>query len=226
MAQIVLATHSPIFLDRLTFRNNYVVERTGSDILIRQVTSLQQLNSLQFLLLGNRFETLFLPSAILLVEGKTDHAFLSRLVALKFPSSLISVVHCGDDSRLRQVLNIAVQMLTDLRKSPYADRIFVITDAVHGSGLREHLKRSGVLEENIVIWSQNGIEFLYPREILAQRFGQFTELEIQDDRVGANDIWDTKAGVCEYVVARLTDQTELHHELVEKLVAPLKRLLY
>ena len=226
MSQIVLATHSPIFLDRATLRNNYVIERTGTEIFIRQVASVQELNSLQFLLLGNRFETLFLPSAILLVEGKTDHAYLSRVMASSFPSSLLSIVHCGDDSRLRQVLNIAVQMFTDLRRSPYADRIFVITDAVHGTGLREHLMRSGVPERNIIVWTENGIEFLYPRGILEQRFGGFDTLEIQADLVGANGIWENKAALCEFVTARIDDRTELPPELIEKLIVPLKRLLY
>jgi hypothetical protein len=226
MAQIVLATHSPIFLDRVTLGNNYVIDRIGSEITIRPVTSVQELNSLQFLLLGNRFETLFLPSAILLVEGKTDHAYLSRVMAMNFPSSLLSIIHCGDDSRLRQVLNIAVQMFNDLRRSPYADRIFVVTDAVHGTGLREHLMRSGVPERNIVVWSENGIEFLYPREILEQRFGSFKELKIQDDLVGANGTWENKSALGEFVLARLTDRSELPTELIEKLIVPLRELLY
>jgi hypothetical protein len=58
------------------------------------------------------------------------------------------------------------------------------------------------------------------------RFGGFEELQIQDDLVGANGIWENKAALCEFVVARLTDRRELPTELIEKLIVPLRELLY
>ena len=67
---IVFATHSTVFLDRRKIDNNYVVSKQGDEIDLRQVATLGELNKVHFFLLGNRFETLYLPSVILLVEGK------------------------------------------------------------------------------------------------------------------------------------------------------------
>jgi predicted ATPase len=52
---LIVATHSPLFLDRKSVSSNYSISRVGQTISIKQLTTIQDLNSLQFLLLGNRF---------------------------------------------------------------------------------------------------------------------------------------------------------------------------
>ena len=226
MTSAILATHSPIFLDRKTLTNNYIVGRDGEEITIRQLQTVQDLNSLQFSLLGNRFETLFLPSAIMLVEGATDHKYLSRLLALQYPASLLSIIHCSGDGRIREVLAIARQMLTDIRRSPYADRIFVILDAVHGPSLVNKVEQMGVRRSNIIVWDGNGIEHVFPREILEQHFGSYEELDIRDDVVSANGIEVRKQELADYVVDRLTRETDPPNEVRRKLLDPLDSILY
>lgn len=76
---LVFATHSTVFIDRQHISNNYVVSKSGDEISVRQVETLGDLNQVHFFLLGNRFETLYLPSAIVLVEGKCDHRFIERV---------------------------------------------------------------------------------------------------------------------------------------------------
>ena len=106
---VVLTTHSPIFLDRKTLQNNYAVSRDGVSIHLQQIQTVQDLSRLQFLVLGNRFETLYLPSAIVLVEGNCDYDYINRVVALHFPESLVSLIRCNGDGRVREVLAIARQ---------------------------------------------------------------------------------------------------------------------
>jgi hypothetical protein len=226
MAGVVLATHSPVFLDRKDLQNNVVVDRLGSDITLRRVVSIQELNALQFRLLGNRFETMFLPSAIILVEGKTDHAYLSRLIALRRPRSTVSVIQTSGDGRMREVLAIARQMLGDIARSPYAHRIFVVVDARHGQGLIDALVTMGLERQNIIVWSNNGIEFVYPRTTIEQRFGQFAGPVLDDDRVVINKHSVTKQELNEYVVNSLRGDEELPTELMDKLIRPLEELLF
>jgi hypothetical protein len=73
LQSVIVATHSPLFLDRQNVTSNYFISRVEQVISIKQLATIQDLNSLQFLLLGNRFETLHLPSAFVLVEGLFDH---------------------------------------------------------------------------------------------------------------------------------------------------------
>jgi hypothetical protein len=226
MAGVTLATHSPVFLDRKNIQNNVIVDRVGTDITLKRVESVQELNGLQFRLLGNRFETLFLPSAILLVEGKTDHAYLTRLLSLRRPRSTVSVIHTSSDGRMRDVMAVARQMLGDISRSPYSQRIFAVLDSRHGHGLRDHLAQIGIKPEHIVVWAGNGIEFVYPRGILEHRFGQFSEIKIDDDVVTINGHSVTKQELNDYVVNHLRGGEELPDELTAKLLDPLEALLF
>lgn len=223
---VVLATHSPVFLDRRNIGNNVIVDRIGNEITLRRVASVQELNGLQFKLLGNRFETLFLPSAIVLVEGKTDHAYLTRLFALRKPESSVSVIHASNDSRMRDVMAIAKQMLEDVARSPYADRIFAVLDSRHGHGLADHLVQLGIKRDHIVVWDRNGIEYVYPRSVIEARFGQFSDIEIEGDRVSINGHSLTKQQLADHVVNNLRGNEELPPELMKKLIGPLESILF
>lgn len=86
---LVFATHSTIFLDRTHITNNYTVEKHGDEISVLPVESQSDFNNIHFFLLGNRFETLYLPSAIVLVEGKCDHKFVERVVSFCYPNSQV-----------------------------------------------------------------------------------------------------------------------------------------
>lgn len=223
---VVLATHSPVFLDRKNVQNNFLVDRIGTQITIRSLATVQDLNALQFRLLGNRFETLFLPSAILLVEGKTDHAFLSRLISQRRPNSTVSIIHASGDGRMREIVAIARQMLGDITRSPYAQRVFAVLDSRHGHGLSDHLIEMGVPRDNVVIWEANGIEYLYPRSILEARFGAYDALVIAGDRVNIGAHAITKQELADLVVNSLRGDEALPEELLAKLIRPLEALLY
>lgn len=223
---IILATHSPIFLDRTRIFNNYFVDRDGVEISIRQLSTVQDLNSLQFFLLGNRFETLFLPSAIVLVEGKCDYAYIDRLIAIRYPGSAVSVILCNGDSQIKEVVNVARQMLSDIQRSPYGDRIFVVLDSIHGIGISQQLQDMGVREDNIITWGKNGIEFMYPESLLEKRFGAFDQLEVNDDVVTTNGIQVKKADLANFVTKNLSAAVELPTELEVKLLDKLDTILF
>ena len=115
---LVFATHSTIFLDKLNISNNYTVSKAGDEISVSPVQTQADFNSIHFFLLGNRFETLYLPSSIILVEGKCDHKFIERVISLKHSSSQISVIAANSDNRIKEVLTVAKGLLSDLQRSP------------------------------------------------------------------------------------------------------------
>lgn len=209
---IVFATHSTIFLDRTRITNNYTVEKVGDEISIQPIQSQADFNSIHFFLLGNRFETLYLPSAIVLVEGKCDDKFVERVLALRYPASQISVISANSDSRIKEILNIAKGLLADIQRSPYRDRIFVILDSVHSAGLPDQLAAMGIPKDNIVVWPKNGIEFYYPPALIDKVFGAGAEITIVGDVVSRNGISRNKAELVGKVSSMLEADTEMHEE--------------
>lgn len=216
---LVLATHSTVFLDRNRIDNNYTVEKEGDQITVSRVQTQHGFNRIHFFLLGNRFETLYLPSLIVLVEGKSDHLFITEVLSQKFPNVQFSVISANSDSRIKEVLNTAKNLLTDIQKSPYRDRIVVVLDAVHGQGLRNTLEGMGVLPENIIVWSNNGIEFLYPESVLSKIYREGGELIINGDDVTRNGITYSKAELAGKVCKLITKDTLFQGEFADKFLA-------
>lgn len=159
------------------------------------------------------------------MEGKTDYTFIDRVLNLRYPNSQLSVVSANSDSRIKEVLNVAKGLLTDLRKSPYRDRILIVLDSVHSKSLPRELSAMGVPEKNIITWSQNGIEHLYPSTIIDKIFGGGESIELHGDIVSRNGNSYSKAELVDKVVSLLTKETLMHTEFSEKLLTPLDAIL-
>ncbi len=216
---LVFATHSTIFLDRNHLSNNYTVEKSGDVIHVRRVETLSEFNKIHFFLLGNRFETLYLPSLIVLVEGKTDHAFISRVLSLQFPNHQFSIINANSDNRIKEILNTARNLLTDIQRSPYRERLIAVVDSIHGTGLKQTLVSMGLPEENVVVWSQNGIEHLYPEDTLKSIFGAGGNIVINGDVISRNGINYTKTELSDKVCSHLTVTTPMVSEFSDQLLS-------
>ncbi|MCM3565450.1 ATP-dependent nuclease [Hydrogenophaga intermedia] len=207
---LVFATHSTVFLDRHHVSNNHVVTKHADTISVRPVTSQSEFNRVHFFLLGNRFETLYLPSAIVLVEGKTDHRFIERVCAVRFPNAQLSVISANSDTRIKEVLSVARGLLADIQRSPYRDRIFVVLDSVHSASLPAQLVQMGLQPENIITWPMNGIEYYYPPAVMDKIYGAGGDLEIEGDRVSRNALTYSKNDLMEKVSSLTEQSTALH----------------
>lgn len=212
---IVFATHSTIFLDRVHITNNYTIQKHGDEISVRPVENKIEFNGIHFFLLGNRFETLYLPSAIVLVEGKCDHAFIERVLSQRYSSHLTSVIPAHSDSRIKEILNIAKGIFADLQKSPYRDRIFIVLDSVHSATLPDLLVAMGIPREHVIIWPKNGIEYYYPPSLVDRIFGTGGELQIIGDVISRNGVSYNKGELAEKVVALLESRTPMHEDFTQ-----------
>jgi hypothetical protein len=83
----------------------------------------------------------------------------------------------------------------------------------------------GIKRENVVVWTGNGIEFVYPRKILEQRFGRAEVVIVDDDRVAIGDHTMTKQELNQLVVTVLRGDEAPPEELTNKLMGPLEALL-
>jgi len=213
---LVLATHSTIFLDRNEIANNYFVEKEGDIIEVTRVKNISDINRMHFFLLGNRLETLYMPSVIIIVEGKCDYKYINRMINIHFENSNVSVIQANGDSRIKEIFNLTKNLFGDIQKSPYKDRIFAVLDSVHGKGLTASLESMGLPKDNIVTWKKNGIEYYYPGQILQSIYGSTGEILIDGDLVKLNGIEYNKNQLADLVVDKLTKEVELPNEFSEE----------
>ena len=221
----VLATHSTIFLDRRNISNNYFVEKVDDAINLRQVETIADISRIHFFLLGNRMETVYMPSAIIIVEGKCDHKFMERVVSTRFCMANISLIQANGDARIKEVFNLTRNLFGDIQKSPYRDRIFVVLDEKHSISLPNELQKMGLPPQNIIIWSKNGIEYYYPQDIVSSIFGMDGEITIEGDRIKLNGLEYTKNDLVDLVIPKIDRNTVYGNEFTSKFLSKVEEIL-
>lgn len=224
LARIYIATHSHLLLSRTDITSNYITMKEGKRITLQRVQTISDFHKLQFNLLGNSLESMYFPSAIVIVEGKTDHAYIDRLLQLHLPGRRVTVVHSGGD--VKKKVHSLRETLGDLERSPLRARLFVVLDSVHQPGLKAELVKQGVLEDHVVIWEKNGIEYLYPTSLLCSVFScgedAVADFDITGEEIKVNGITRTKNELAREVMKLLGAETTLPAELTSKLVRPLE----
>jgi hypothetical protein len=217
--QIVVATHSQHFLHRRDLSSNFIVSKTDATFTLEQVDSVSDFHRLQFNLLGNSLEGLFLPSAIVIVEGESDLQFLGKALSLRFSGRNVVVIKADGDPK-KKFYSLR-DTLGDVQRSPLRSRVFVVVDSSHNSGLKAELVGLGLVAENFVVWDQNGIEYVYPPEIMASVFccspEQVNGIKISGDEVWVNGIRKRKRELAAEVASLLAVETRHAEELEEKL---------
>lgn len=220
---ILLSTHSHLFLDKLIPGNNYVVSKQGNLISATKCLDFHEIHDIQFRLLGNDLSQLFLPDAVAFVEGETDRLYLEAVLKLHLPKLRVIVQACGGDIAKR--LSYWSDSIGDLQLSPYRNRTLVIYDSVKQPGIERACAAAGLPSGAAIVWANNGIEYVYPVEILRHIYRdqslEIGTLAITGDEVSHNGISYKKMDLCRQVCERLRDNTELPEELRSKFLAPL-----
>lgn len=225
--RIWISTHSHIFLDKSDITNNFQVTKSSKKVSVEQVQDYSAFHQLQFGMLGNELASLSLPSLIMVVEGKSDHLFMQRLMALRYPEQRITIVMLNG-SGANEAVNTLRQALGDIQSSPYRDRIVVVLDK-NNSTKKRTLLNSGLHETNIIEWSQNGIEYYYPsniiREIFGSTFENASEREVTDTHIKIANVRKPKVEVAQIVASRMNESSVFNDEFKGKLLNRLDELL-
>ncbi len=200
-----VVTHSHLFLNREVLSDNFIVSKTADVVAARQVRSTAELHELQFGMLGNDLDHLYMPAAVVVVEGPCD-TFISRLITLHVPNRRVSIVVSRGDGRIAEKVQTLSEGFGELKSSPYRPRLFVVLDAKHDMK-KSSLERLGVVPENIHVWTRNGIEWYYPKKHVAAAFkcseSDLLGLDLGQERINANAITQTKAELAKFVIARV-----------------------
>jgi AAA domain, putative AbiEii toxin, Type IV TA system len=225
LERVFVASHSSLFLSRSDMSSNYVVAKEGRRIVLSRIQSIQDFHRLQFNLLGNSLEAMFFPSAIVVVEGKTDFAYLDRAVGLRMAGRRVTVIQSGGD--VKKKVYALKEIFGDFERSPFRARVFIVLDRVHQPGLADELVRMGIPAGQVVVWPKNGIEYYYPSAIMEGLFSaspdQVSQPTIAGDRVSINGITKTKSELATEVVRLLSETTAYPEEVEARLLSPLAR---
>ncbi len=217
LQSVFLATHSHLLLDRSVLSNNFVVQKRGNNVSVIQVSSTSEFNRLQFNLLGNELEALFLPSAIVLVEGESDATFLGQVFQMLVPERRVALVRGGGDGDAQRKLNVLIDAFGDMSINPFASRTFVLLDKKNSVRV-DRIVKMGVMRQNICILNYNGIEHYYPKTLIASVFrcghSEVSQINLETDPIEFNGIRYSKKELAEIVASRLMPQAEFHEELL------------
>lgn len=216
LKQVFVVTHSHLFLDREVLSNNYIVEKSGDTVTSRPVQSTAELHELQFGMLGNDLEHLYMPAAVVVVEGPCDTTFMARLFSLHTPNRRVTIVVARGDGGAEGKVQTLSEGFGDLFTSPFRPRVFVVFDAKHDAK-KSSLSRQGVLDDNIQVWTKNGIEWYYPKRHVAAAFKcsevDLANVDLGAERITVNSITLSKMDLARFVVPRVTLSDNLEPEL-------------
>src|SRR5262249_12827665 len=147
LKQLFITTHSHIFLDRSTYSHNFVVTKKDKLISVQQVQNVSELHTLQFNMLGNDLELLYLPAAIVVVESETDAMFASKTAGFQVPRRKVAFVRAQGEGEVLKKINYFKESFEDLTSSPYHERLFVLYDKTISTSL-VRIESAGVRREN------------------------------------------------------------------------------
>jgi hypothetical protein len=117
LERVFVATHSHLFLSKRDIRDNFMITKNETTISSTQISTIAEYHRLQFNLLGNSLESLFLPAAIVVVEGVSDFRYLDRVIQLRFSDRRITVIAGSGDVK-RKVHGLR-EAFGDLSKAPF-----------------------------------------------------------------------------------------------------------
>lgn len=221
LKHVVVATHSHIFLDRNDYGSNVAVTRVGNTISANRLSTIHEFLDLQFNLLGNQLEFMFLPSAIVLVEGPSDRDFISHSIRMAFSGKQVAVINAVGDGGINAKLRVLSEAFGDLRASPYHNRVLAVVDSRVSVRL-DRLRAQGIPDAHLIQWKQNGIEHYYPPAIMAEVFKctpeQLTHLSISDNEVSMSGHTYSKTELARIVCSRLSPGVQHHSDFQVQLL--------
>jgi putative ATP-dependent endonuclease of the OLD family len=162
--QVFINTHSSVFVaDDHPKQSIFMVEKQEKATLVEPVTPLDK-PYVVYELLGGSPQDLLLPRNFLIVEGKSEVEFLSRVISRYYHDKpLVQLVPAhGDTDQVERTINAIEKTFSPLKVSLYGSRTVILCDqpsAVREAGVKDFLYRHR--EQN----GNNQIKFLPLRAI-------------------------------------------------------------
>ncbi len=127
---IVVASHSPLMLDRHEVARNLRVCRSEQIVTVAPVQDSAELMDITFDMLGSSLDDVFFPTNFIVVEGSSDQVIVEAVLRLLAPTKQIKVLAAGGADGVGNLLGAVTKTLRPIvtRDSPYASRVVAMLD--------------------------------------------------------------------------------------------------
>lgn len=180
--QIIVSTHSHLFLNRQVYKSNYKVKRENGGISLVPVSSEADLYDITFKLLGSSAEDLFFPNNFLIVGGATDQIIANRIMELKgIDKTKIKVVSASGIDNVENILNAVYNSVLPfvVSDSPSKDRIVALIDKPNTQGQQTYEKLQRALADRLFELPAPTLEEFFPDELYT-RCGRIKADELRE----------------------------------------------
>lgn len=174
--QAVISTHSHLFLDKQGCGNNVLIELDDDGNIIYKRCNQIELADVQFRLLGNSLEDLFIPENLILVEGKYDRNIITRALELRSASDIaLQILDCGGKEQIANKADKYDAVMKDILSGDMwfhkylKKHLRIVADGDISVGKIDGWKQSYELEDDQVYRlrdEQTGMEYLFPESLV------------------------------------------------------------
>jgi hypothetical protein len=180
--QIIVTTHSHLFLNRRDFASNYAVTKANGTVSLQQVTSEAELYDITFRMLGSSVEDLFLPYNYIVVEGRSDQIIVNKVMELQdISSTRVKVLSASGVDNVPNMLLAVCNSLTPLvvNDSPYNSRVVAFVDKPRKTSDYHYKQLKKVLKERLFTLDQHSLEEYLPA-YLYEKCGRNKQADIEE----------------------------------------------
>lgn len=170
--QIVIATHSPVFVDWKTPKNNWIVEKKEEETKIRRIEEMQEMLDV----VGAKPSERGYPNKVLLVAGETEMDILPiwiKRMGIDTEGVKITGLYGERDRR-------KVETLQEYIRNTQTKLFLMVDD--HGKDLVEIARREGLDESHCLIL-EGTIEDCYPIKTVVEGLNRIYGLDLKEEDI-------------------------------------------
>lgn len=166
--QIIVTTHSHLFLNRKDFTSNYAVRKDNGQVSIERVRSVVELYDITFKMLGSSVEDLFFLYNYMVVEGGSDEVIVNKVMTLKgISSARIKVLSAASIENVGNILYAVSNNITPfiVNDSPYKSRVVALIDKPHDTSEFHYTELKRVLGDRLYELQARSLEEYLPASL-------------------------------------------------------------
>jgi len=186
-SQIILSTHSPMFVDKDEVDNNFLFRIENRETAVKHAVKTEDLK-LILAELGVVPSDIYLKALIVFVEGGTEKCAVLPIWAEKLGIDLgedspkIGLINIGGETRLKDNLRIWLEVMK------YAPADYLIILDSHSKKLAEEVRKEmKIPKDKFRIWRESCIEDYYPVKYVKNGLNNLFEIAIDEEKLKKKD---------------------------------------
>ncbi len=217
--QIIVTTHSHLFLNRREYASNYAVTKINSQVSINRVASVAELYDITFKMLGNSVEDLFFPYNYMVVEGWSDEVIVNKVMTLKgLSSARIKVLAATGVENVGNILHAVSNNITPfvVNDSPYNSRVVALIDKPRKTSDYHYKQLKKVLKDRLFLLDQYSLEEYLP-EFLYEKCNRNKQADIEALKKAKDDpeqLSALKTQISNAIAGILTGEDITHIQII------------